>query len=90
MQEINKRTGEGYEIQLYYPKERGQYREKTGNESTVIQCDNIGEVAQWFARRSWGSVYGDSDTANPTVWFNGKPWCKYEYSEVIIECNTSK
>ena len=79
MKEIEKRMNQGYEIQLYYPKNNPNY----GNELLVIQCDNVGEVAQWFARRSWGSgLYGDSNEANPTVFYNGVPWCRYEESAI--------
>lgn len=79
MKEITKRMNKGYEIQLYYPKNDPNY----GNEKLVIQCDNVGEVAQWFARRSWGSgLYGDSNEANPTVFYDGVPWCRYEESAI--------
>lgn len=79
MKEIEKRMNQGYEVQLYYPKNDPNY----GNEKLVIQCDNVGEVAQWFARRSWGSgLYGDSNEANPTVFYNGVPWCRYENSAI--------
>ena len=83
MKELNQKeiSGIGYEIQLYHSKENGKYTEQTGNGAMVIQCNNIGEVAQWFARYSWGSMYEDSNLARPTVWHNGKPWCKY--SEII-------
>ena len=83
MRTIEKQMNEGYEIVTYYPKERGMYTAKTGNVKEVIQCDNVGEVAQWFARNSWASPYEDSDIANPTVWYNGKRWCFQEYSEVM-------
>lgn len=83
MKEIPQRTGKGYEIQLYYGKEMGKCTEKTGNENKVIACENVGEVAQWFARNTWSSgLYEDSNLARPTVWLDGKPWCRYEYSEV--------
>lgn len=79
MKEIKQRENKGYEIQLYYPKNDINY----GNEKLVIQCDNVGEVAQWFARRSWGSgTWGDSNIANPTVFYNGVPWCRYEESAI--------
>lgn len=79
MKNLEKRMNQGYEIQLYYPKNDPNY----GNEKLVIQCDNVGEVAQWFARRSWGSgLYGDSNEANPTVFYNGVPWCRYEDSAI--------
>lgn len=83
MKTIPKRTGKGYEIQLYYGKEGGKYTDKTGNEREVIACDNVGEVAQWFARSSWGSgLYEDNNIARPTVWLDEKPWCRCEDSEV--------
>ena len=79
MKEIEKRMNQGYEVQLYYSKNDPNY----GNEKLVIQCDNVGEVAQWFARRSWSSgLYGDSNEANPTVFYNGVPWCRYEESAI--------
>ena len=83
MKVIEKRLNVGYEIQLYYPKENGKMTSQTGNEKEVIQCDNVGEVAQWFAKNSWGSgLYGDSNIANPTVFYNGTPWCRYEDSAI--------
>ena len=83
MQTMPKRLNKGFEIQLYYPKDNGKYTQNTGNEKEVVQCDNVKEVAQWFARNSWGSIYGDSNYANPTVWLDGKPWCRGKYSKVI-------
>lgn len=82
MKTIKERTNKGYEIQLYYSKENGKYTSQTGQEREVIQCDNIGEVAQWFARNAWGSIYEDSNIARPTVWLDGMKWCFDEYSEV--------
>ena len=82
MREVSKRTNVGYEIQFYHPKVHGEYTEMTGQNSRAIQCDNIGEVAQFFARQSWGSIYENSNCARPTVYYNGKPWCRGEYSEV--------
>lgn len=82
MREIEKRENKGYEIECYYPKEYGKYTEKTGNTRKVIQCANVGEVAQWFARRSWAAPFEDSNIACPTVWLNGKKWCFGEYNMV--------
>ncbi len=81
--DIPKITGKGYEIQLYHPKVKGETTRHTGKGAKVIQCDNIGEVAQWLARNTWACTYGDNNIANPSVWYNGKPWCRYEYSEVM-------
>lgn len=82
MKIVKEKTNKGYEIVTYYPKDHGQYTSQTGNVREIVQCDNVGEVAQWFARESWSSPYGDSDYANPTVWYNGNRWCFQEYSEV--------
>lgn len=82
MKTIPERTNKGYEIVLYHPKVHGQYTNKTGQIREVVQCDNVGEVAQWFARNSWASPYENSDIACPTVWLDGKKWCFNEYSEV--------
>lgn len=82
MREIEKRTNKGYEIECYYPKVNGRYTEKSGNTSHVIQCDNVGEVAQWFARRSWGRPTEDSNECCPTVWYNGAKW-NFNETDVI-------
>ena len=58
MREIEKRKNQGFEIELYYPKENGRYTSNTGNVKKVIQCDNVGEVAQFFARDSWAAPFG--------------------------------
>ena len=82
MKVIEKRENKGFEIELYYPKEHGTYTDKTGNLKEVIQCDNVGEVAQFFAQRSWSAPYGDNNCANPTVWYNGTKWCFTEESTI--------
>jgi hypothetical protein len=74
MVEVKQRTNKGYEIVCYYPKEHGRYTEKTGNTRIIWQTDDVAEVAAWFSRKAWGSCYGDSDYANPTVYYNGKRW----------------
>lgn len=82
MREIEKRKNQGFEIELYYPKENGRYTSNTGNVKKVIQCDNVGEVAQFFARDSWAAPFGSNNYANPTVWYNGQKWCFTEYSTI--------
>lgn len=62
--------GKGYEVQWYTDD---------GDHSRVIQCNTIEALAQYLARSMW------ADPDNPTVWYNGKPWCKYEYTEVDKE-----
>lgn len=85
MRVVEERENKGFEIELYHPKEYGRYTPNTGNVSKVIQCDNVGEVARFFARNSWGSPFGDNNYANPTVWYNGQKWCFTEESVIPDE-----
>lgn len=74
MKKNAERTGKGFEIVCYYPKEHGQYTANTGNQCCVFQTDSVEEVAEWFASRAWGRVFEDSDVAMPTVYLNGERW----------------
>lgn len=82
MKIVKEKENKGFEIVTYYPKEKGNYTEKTGKIREVIQCANVGEVAQWFARNAWAAPYGDSNYANPTVWYNGTKWCFTENTTI--------
>lgn len=66
-----KRENKGYEIQWYTD---------IGDNGFVTRCDTVEELAQCLARAMWGSIKAFKN--NPTIWYNGKPWCKYEYSPV--------
>ena len=71
IKDIERREGNGFEVQWY---------KKNGDESRVVQCNTIEELAQYLSRILWGSVKGFEN--NPTVWHNGKPFCRYEYTSV--------
>lgn len=71
MTRYRERQNKGYEVQWY---------DEYGNYSWVIACDNVGELAQHLARSCWGEMKFQN---NPTVYYDWKPWCRYETSEVM-------
>ena len=67
------RKGEGYEVQWYNDE---------GDNDRVVRCNNVQALAQYLSRCMWGDV---ETTNNPTIWYNGKPWCRYEYTGIDEE-----
>ena len=71
IRDLDKREDKGFEVQWYDDK---------GDNSRVVQCDTVEELAQYLARCLWGSVKGFKN--NPGVVHNGKRWCLGEYTPV--------
>ena len=74
IKKIKKRENKYYEIQWY---------NEDGDNVEVTQCETIEELAQYLARCMWGSLKGFK--YNPSIWYNGNPWCKYEFTPVDCE-----
>lgn len=71
IRDLDKREDKNFEVQWY---------DDEGDNSRVVQCDTVEELAQYLARCLWGSVRGFKN--NPGVFHNGKRWCLNEYTPV--------
>ncbi len=71
IRDLDIREDKGFEVQWY---------DDEGDNSRVVQCDTVEELAQYLARCLWGSVRGFKN--NPGVFHNGKRWCLNEYTPV--------
>lgn len=70
IQNIEKRQDKRFEIQWY---------DEHGNSDHITRCDTLEELAQVLCRTMWGSI---SLQNNPTIYYNGFPFCSHEYTEI--------
>ena len=66
-----KYIGKDYEVQWY---------NKKGDYESVTHCTTSNELLQVLARYCWGDI---KPYNNPAIYYNGEPWCRYEYSKVM-------
>lgn len=71
IKDLDRKENKNFEVQWY---------DDNGDNSRVVQCDTVEELAQYLSRCLWGSIKGFEN--NPSIWHNGKRWCLGEYTPV--------
>lgn len=70
VRKLDVREDKNFEVQWY---------DDNGDNYYAVQLDTLEDLALYLARRCWGVMRFKN---NPTVYYNGKPFCRYEYTEL--------